>query len=167
MPACPENISRRKLLFGAVAFVVVSCTKPYQIGDYVLVEWGEDKLLYPAYIVEKRGKSQFRVHYEGYASRWDEVVPLPRIKGRVMGKGTPPPPPRKVRVAHGLAAEEKGANAPVSQFKVGDRVMVKWRESTYRANVIEIVSTSELKVHYEGHETAWDEIIPVSRIVDQ
>lgn len=167
MPRSLEGISRRKFVVLASAALLVSCTRPYQVGDYVLVEWGEDKLLYPAYIVERRGKSHFRIHYEGYASRWDEVVPLPRIKGRVVGQVTPPPPPRRVRVALGLSVEDKGEKAPVSQFKVGDRVMVKWRESTYRANVIEIVSATELKVHYEGHETAWDEIIPVSRIIDR
>lgn len=158
---------RRAIVIGCFAGLCVGCSRPYQVGDYVLVEWGGDQLLYPAFIIEKKDKSRFKVHYEGYPSRWDETVPLPRIKGRVEGKVTHPPPPLKVRVARGLKPEKKGTNLPVSQFKEGDRVKVKWRESVYRANVIEVVSANELKVHYEGHETAWDEVVPVSRIVDR
>jgi hypothetical protein len=137
------------------------------VGDYVLVEWGEDKLLYPAFITEVKGQSRFRVHYEGYPTRWDEIVSLPRIKGRVEGKVKPPPPPLKVRLAQGIKPKKKGETAPVSQFKEGDRVKVKWRESIYRANVLEVVSATEVKVRYEGHESAWDEVVPVTRIVDQ
>lgn len=161
-----KELNRRALLLYSGFFCLVGCSRPYQVGDYVLVEWGEDKLFYPAYIIELRPNARFRVHYEGYPARWDEVVPLPRIKGLVEGKVTPPPPPQKVRLALGLEPEEKGTNAPVSQFKVGDRINVKWRESVYRVNVVEVVSASELLVHYEGHESAWDEVVPVSRIVD-
>jgi hypothetical protein len=159
-------VARRALLILALG-LATGCSRPYQVGDYVLVEWGEDKLLYPAYIIEKKSKSRFKVHYEGYPTRWDETVQLPRIKNRVEGKVTHPPPPLKVRVAQGLKPEKKGAKVPVSQFKEGDRVKVKWRESVYRATVIEVVSANQLKVHYEGHESAWDEVVPVSRIVDR
>lgn len=161
-----RELHRRMLLVYASCLLATGCSRPYQVGDYVLVEWGEDKLLYPAYIIELRPNARFRVHYEGYPSRWDEVVPLPRIRGLVEGKVNPPPPPQKVRLALGLKSENKGANAPVSQFKVGDRIKVKWRESVYRANVVEVVSASELLVHYDGHEPAWDEVVPVTRIVD-
>jgi hypothetical protein len=159
-------LNRRGLLLTLCLLWLSGCSRPYQVGDYVLVEWGEDKLLYPAYIIEKRVNARFRVHYEGYPSRWDEIVPLPRIRGLVEGKVTPPPPPKRVRLALGLEPEKKGTNVPVSQFKVGDRIKVKWRESVYRANVIEVVSASELRVHYEGHESAWDEVVPATRIVD-
>lgn len=160
------KVNRRALLVFASCLWLGGCSRPYQVGDYVLVEWGDDKLLYPAYIIEKKANARFRVHFEGYPARWDEIVALPRIKGLVEGKVTPPPPPRKVRLVLGLEPENKGTNVPVSQFKVGDRVKVKWRESVYRANVIGIVSASEIRVHYEGHESAWDEVVPVSRIVD-
>ena len=162
-----STISRRSALLALGVMSIGGCQRPYQVGDYVLVEWGEEKLLYPAFIIEKYENARYRVHYEGYPSRWDEVVALPRIKGRVEGKVTPPPPPRKVRLARGLKPEKKGTNVPVSQFKAGDRVNVRWRESVYRASVIEVVSATELKVHYEGHESAWDEVVPMSRIVDR
>lgn len=161
-----KEVGRRALLLYSSLFCFGGCSRPYQVGDYVLVEWGEEKRFYPAYIIEKKPNARFRVHYEGYPARWDEIVALARIKGLVEGKVTPPPPPQKVRLALGLSPENKGAKAPVSQFKVGDRIKVKWRESVYRASVIEVVSASELRVHYEGHESAWDEIVPLSRLVD-
>ena len=148
----------------ALSLLLMSCSRPYRIGDHILVEWGEDNLSYPAYIVEKKSKMRFRVHYDGYPARWDEDVGLPRIKGMVEGEVPHPPPPKKVRLARGLDTPELG-DTPVSPFKVGDKIRVLWRESDYRATVLEIVSGKELRVHYEAHEEAWDEVIPVSRVV--
>lgn len=148
------------LLFLACA---AGCSRPYRVGDKVLVEWGQDRFLYPAFVIEIKGKSRFRVHYEGYPPRWDEDVSLPRIRGLLTKEVTPPPPPQRVRLARGLDTSSKG-KAAVSPFKEGDRVKVRWRESLYRASVLEIISATEMRVHYEGHESAWDEIVDVSRI---
>ena len=89
-----------------VAAGVGACSRPYRIGDKVLVEWGEERLLYPAFIIEIKGKSRYRVHYDGYPSRWDEDVELPRIQGHVTSDVPPPPPPLKVRVARGLGTND-------------------------------------------------------------
>ncbi len=72
-----------------------ACSEPYRVGEYVLVEWEPGKV-YPAYITEASGSTRFRVHFDGYDSRWDEDVSIDRIKGRVEGPVTPPPPPEKV-----------------------------------------------------------------------
>lgn len=158
-------MKRRTLFFLAFALSgAVACSRPYRVGDKVLVEWGEERLLYPAFIIEMKGKSRFRVHYDGYPSRWDEDVELARIQGYVTSAVAAPPPPLKVRVARGLGTKD-AVDAPVSPFKAGDRVRVHWRESAYRAVVLEVVSSTELLVHYEGHEDAWDEIVAVSRVV--
>lgn len=155
---------RRSLALLAAGTLLLACSRPYRVGDHVLVEWGEERLLYPAFIIERKSKSRFRVHYEGYPSRWDEDLELVRIAGHVEGEVVAPPPPLKVRIARGFDAKKSG-DAPVSPFKEGDRVRVRWRESVYRAVVLEIVSTTELLIHYDGHEAAWDEVIPVSRVV--
>lgn len=144
--------------------VLAACSREYRVGDHVLVEWGKEGHVYPAYIIQKKEGSRFRVHYEGYPSRWDEDVALPRIVGRVTGPVNPPPPPKRVRLAQGLD-QDKDEDAPVSRYKEGDHIRVKWRGSVYRATVLEVVNPGEFKVHYDGHEEAWDEVIPVSRIV--
>src|SRR5690606_33016512 len=101
------------------------CEESYRVGEYVWVEWeGRD---YPAYIIEKKGATRFRVHFDGYESRWDEDVTLDRIKGRIKGPVSPPPPPEKVARAAGISPKASSSAAPVSHYKVGDRVRVKWR----------------------------------------
>lgn len=162
------DLSRRSCLGGGALLVAAlalpACSRPYRVGDYVLVEWGDENQFYPAYIIEKRSKTRFRVHYDGYPSRWDEEIGLPRIQGYVEGEPPHPPPPKRVRLARGLKPKKEG-ETPVSPFKEGDKVRVRWRESTYRATVLEIVSANELLIHYDGHESAWDEVIETSRVV--
>src|SRR5690606_11479143 len=59
-----------------------ACARAYQVGDHVLVEWGDEGHVYPGFIVKQKSASVFRVHFEGYPARWDEDVSLPRIRGR-------------------------------------------------------------------------------------
>jgi len=141
-----------------------ACTRPYQIGDHVLVEWGEEGHVYPAFIVKQKSGSVFRVHFEGYPARWDEDVSLPRIRGRAGPSPAHPPPPKKIRLAQ-AKAEGQEDQTQLGRYKAGDRVKVMWRGSVYRAVVLELKSPTEFKVHYEGHEPAWDEVVPASRIV--
>lgn len=145
-----------------LCLALAGCKEPYRVGEYVWVEW-EGKN-YPAYIIEKKGETRFRVHYDGYESRWDEDVTLDRIKGRIEGPAVSPPPPEKVARAEGIAPRASGSAAPVSQYKVGDRVRVKWRGSLYTATVLSVVAPDRYLVHYEGHESAWDEVVSIDRI---
>ncbi len=152
----------RLTLLLVVAALSVACQEPYRVGEHVWVEWeGRD---YPAYLLEKRGRSRFRVHYDGYDARWDEDVTLDRIKGRVTGPVTPPPPPDKVARASGVTPKAAGSAGALSPYKPGDKVRVKWRGSVYGATVIAVVSSNKLLVHYDGHESAWDETIGIDRI---
>jgi hypothetical protein len=151
-------------VFLALALFATACKKQHRIGEYVLVEWEEGKL-YPAYITEMKSKTRYRVHYDGYDAKWDEDVTLDRIKGVVRGKVVAPPPPKKVERSLGAAAAAAGSASPVSEHKVGDRVRVRWRGSVYQATIINVVERDEYLVHYDGHETAWDEVIKSERIV--
>lgn len=165
MPHRPELFA---WLFGAaVALAAAGCKEPYRVGEHVLVEWEEGKL-YPGYITEQTGKSRFRIHFDGYDSRWDEDVSIDRIKGRVEGPVPAPPPPEKVARALGVKKSADAQANPalaVSPYKVGDRVRVTWRGSVYTAIILEVVSKDRFKVHYEGHESAWDEVVPLDRVV--
>ncbi len=53
-------------------------TNTYRLGDQVRVQWSGK--YYAAQIVEVVGKEQYRVHYDGYGSEWDENVGLSRIQ---------------------------------------------------------------------------------------
>lgn len=150
-------------VFGGLS--VTACKKPYRVGDHVLVEWEEGKT-YPAYVLEVNGKSRYRVHFDGYDSRWDEDVGIDRIVGRVEGPVAPLPPPAKVTRAAGTpvgSAKPTGAHG----YQPGDRVRVTWRGSVYAAIVIGVEGKDRLLVHYEGHENAWDEIVSIDRVVSR
>jgi hypothetical protein len=151
-------------LAAIVGVLIAACNEPYRVGEYVLVEW--DGRNYPAYVIERKGETRFRVHYDGYDPRWDEDVTLERIKGRIKGPVTPPPPPEKVARAAGITHPAgSGSAPPVATFKVGDRVKVLWRGSIYAATIVGVVSPDRFLVHYDGHESAWDETVEIDRIV--
>jgi len=148
----------------AASLLLSGCRDHYRIGEYVWVEWeGRD---YPAYIIDQKGKAKFRVHFDGYDSRWDEDVTPERIKGKVQGPAPPPPPPpEKVARALGLLPKPAGSAGAASSYAAGDRVRVRWRGSNYAAIIVAVVAPGTLTVHYEGYGSEWDETIPEDRIV--
>ena len=110
--------------------------------------------------------TRYRVHFDGYDARFDEDVSLDRIEGRVEGIAPTPPPPHKVARAVGSAnPTDAGAALLVNPYKPSDRVRVRWRGSVYTAIVLEVVSKDRVRIHYEGFENAWDEIVQIDRIV--
>jgi hypothetical protein len=144
------------------------CKKPYRVGEHVLVEWEKEQPPYPAYITQRVGATRYRVHFDGYDSRWDEDVSFERLLGRVEGPVTVPPPPPKVALAAGVASPKTAGSAgevAVSPYKEGDRVRVSWRGSVYSATVVKVVAKDRFEVHYEGHEAAWDEAVGIDRIL--
>lgn len=159
-------MARRLALLWALLLPLVglACSRPYQVGDHVLVEWGDEGHLYPAYIVRAKSRSAFRVHFEGYPARFDEDVGLPRIHGRAQSGAPHPPPPRHVRLLQGGDDPSPGEKQ-LARYKVGDKVRVSWRGSVYRATVLAVKSPTEFEIHYEGYESAWDEVVPAARIV--
>ena len=73
----------------------LGCSRSYDVGDHVLVEWEGKE--YPAMIIEVPGPGRVKVHYDGYDELWDETIPRSRVKGRVTGPVAPVEPPAKVR----------------------------------------------------------------------
>lgn len=161
-----RRVSRRALGLLLVSAWASACTRRYRVGEHVLVEWEPGSgQLYPAYVLERVGQSRFRVHFEGYDSRFDEEVSADRIKGRVEGPVVTPPPPAKVARSVSSATPDAGAAAAVNPYKVGDRVRVTWRNSVYPAVVLEVTAKDRVRVHYEGIESAWDETVTLDRLV--
>lgn len=146
--------------------LLTGCKRPYRVGEHVLVEWEEDSpQLYPAYIIERIGETRYRVHFDGYDSRFDQDVSVDRIRGRIEGPVSSPPPPKNVaRAAAARTEQDAGAALAVNPYKAGDRVRVRWRGSIYSATVLEVTARDRVLVRYEGHESAWDEVVGLDRI---
>ena len=164
----PRSSALAPLLVGLALFLA-ACNEPYRIGEYVWVEW-EEGAYYPAYIIQRKSATRYRVHFEGYGSRWDEDVTLDRIRGRVDGPASAPPPPKKVQRSRGQTGKGPDGRPiapPLSAFSEGDRVRVRWRGSIYSATVIGVVKSDQILVHYDGLENAWDEIVTLDRIVSK
>ena len=143
-------------------FTVSGCKKPFRVGEYVLVDWEENRP-FPAYITEKTGSARYRVHFDGYDC--DQEVSLERIKGRVQGP-VPQPTPGKLPCAHAVPAPSGSAPAVTpAPFKPNDHVRVTWRGTIYSATVLSVVAKDRFVVHYEGLESAWDETVTLDRIV--
>ena len=70
------GLSRRRLGCALLVLGIPGCARPYRIGDYVLVEWGEEGRVYPAYVLALKGNGRYRVHFDGYPARFDEDVTL-------------------------------------------------------------------------------------------
>jgi len=72
---------RRILILIALSLLLLcGCSRAYDVGDHVLVEW-EGKV-YPAMILEVPGPGKVKVHYDGYGNEWDENVGRSRIQGK-------------------------------------------------------------------------------------
>lgn len=84
---------------------------PYSVQQVVEVQWGAT--WYTARVVEVLSPSAFRIHYEGWADSWNEVVGLDRIRpfGIVPQPNVPPPSP----VSTNLIVDG-GFESPALQF---------------------------------------------------
>jgi hypothetical protein len=90
---------------------------------------------WPAQILSKSGEL-YRIHYDGWESKWDEYVPPTRL--------CQPPPP---------------VNAAV-----GDAVSVEYRGAWYAARVLEVHEDGRLRVTYDGWDASWDEDVVPARV---
>lgn len=154
-------VLRLVLVVLVAACVLVGCRRPYRVGERVRVLFDDKEC--PGFILDKRGRSRFYVHFtfEGY--KWEESVSLERVKGVAPDSMPNCAPPK--RVARALGIRGKKEAEAVTPYKKGDRLKVKWRGSTYSATIIEVVAADKLRIHYDGHEEAWDETISAERIV--
>ncbi len=49
-------------------------------------------------------------------------------------------------------------------YRVGDEVMVEWEGKDYPAVILSASGPTKFKVHYEGYDETWDEVVPRSRM---
>ena len=50
------------------------------------------------------------------------------------------------------------------ELHVGDQVLVDWEGKVYPAVILEEQSATKFKVHYDGFDPMWDEVVPKDRI---
>lgn len=158
------STSPRRLALGLAMLLAatlgVGCKETYRVGDFVLVDWCEGE--YPGYVVARKGRTRYRVHFDGYESRWDTDITHDKIKRR-LDEPVLPPPPLCAEVARALGIQQPEKGAP-ALYQPGAHIKVTWRGSVYKATVLSIEGPNRFKVHYEGHDDAWDEVISGDRI---
>ena len=49
-------------------------------------------------------------------------------------------------------------------YRVGDEVMVEWEGKHYPAVILSADTPAKFRIHYDGYDEAWDEVVPKSRI---
>lgn len=49
-------------------------------------------------------------------------------------------------------------------YGVGDHVYVEWEGQEYPAMILSLEGPSKFKVHYDGYDTIWDEVVVKDRI---
>jgi hypothetical protein len=143
---------------------------PYKVGDVVEVEW--HGFWFAADVLAVR-KNKLRVHYRGWGDHWDEDVTLNRVRRgdpEELQKKTSPAPVNLGR-SFGQAplriGSPDGSVRPVSAttaLKPGDRVQGEWAGAWWAAEVLAVQPNGDVRVHYEGWDSAWDETVPRSRL---
>jgi hypothetical protein len=61
-------------------------------------------------------------------------------------------------------AKDAGATTNAAAFAVGDKLNVEWKGKTYPATVIGVAGPDKYRIHYDGYESSWDEVVGPSRI---
>ena len=61
------------------------------------------------------------------------------------------------------APKDAGATTTAA-FKVKDKINVEWKGKDWPATVIQVVGTDKYKIHYDGFDSSWDEVVGPSRI---
>jgi hypothetical protein len=142
-------------------FVLMHCSRRNRVGEHVWVLYESRPAR--AFIVEKTGESRVRVQFESCDTSWQREVTTDKITGRV-SESEAAHPPAVPACAPTNAARKGDAIGLAAPYRVGDRIRVKWRGSTYNATIVGVVAPERIRVHYEGLESAWDETITTDRI---
>lgn len=94
----------------------------YSVGSHVLVSRGGQWL--PATIVQATADQRFVIQYDGYGPQWNEAVGQDRLKP---------------------------AAQAVADYKVGERVLVTAQNLWRVADVIQQLTPTSYRVHYDGY----------------
>ncbi len=155
------NVFAMRVVAVSLAFIFVQCSKRNRIGEHIWVM--HEGVPVRAFIVERTGEARIRVQFEGCDATWQREITADRITGRVSDAEAARVPARPACAPTSVSRKGDPVGL-VAAVKVGDRIRVRWRGSTYNASVAGILASDRILVHYEGFENAWDEIVPTDRI---
>ncbi len=127
------------LVFAAIMTLPSVSAAACQPGDKAEVLW--KGTWYAASVLKAKGDQCF-IHYDGYGSSWDEWVG-----------------PGRIRLVGGKATPAGGAT-----FGEGDAVRVLWKGTWYDAHVLNKTAPNLWKIHYDGYDSSWDEVVGPNRI---
>ena len=144
-----------------MVLLCAGCNRRTRVGEHVWVTYEGAPVR--AYIVERTGEARVRVQFEGCDATWQREITTDRIAGQLSDVEALRPPVH-LACAPMSAARKGDAFGLTVPYRIGDRIRVKWRRSTYNATIVGLLPPDRLQVHYEGLENAWDEVISTDRI---
>lgn len=68
------------------------------------------------------------------------------------------------KMEEGLKDIEEVAEANIAAYKKGDKVQVQWKESWYAAEIVDVTTEGQYKIHYDGYGAEFDETVGTERI---
>jgi hypothetical protein len=154
----------------ASLLLVTACggAKKWKPQDAVQVEWKGS--WYQATILEAKDDGNYKIHYDGWSSSWDEVVPPNRIRERGAGAAVPPPQQNLdiPAVSAPASAAEVDQNVPAFdaalKYKKGDKVRIMWGSKWWAGEILEVQDGDKYKIHYDGWNASSDEVVGNDRL---
>lgn len=147
---------------------------PLSLGDRVLALDTTDQWL-PAEVLELLPRGRVKVNYVGWSSDWDEAVPrsrlrLPAPEDRVpsalpdsdAGSSRPRTDP-SYSGPHPVPSSDRPVTA-ATPLTAGDVVQVESAGQWYPSDVLEILPDGQVKIHFRGWSSTFDEVVPRSRV---
>jgi hypothetical protein len=157
----------------------------HPIGSKVVVQWGQQ--WWDATVLETPAPNVWKIHYDGWAERWNELVGPERIRDR---SSVPRGAARGVKpwrigcviavllivvagamsLAANRALHRPSQDPPAAEqrpppvMQPGQMVEVYWNGTWYRARILEVRPNGHARIHYEGWADSYDEVVGPRRV---
>lgn len=67
-------------------------------------------------------------------------------------------------ITNGYAGENEKWVAKGNQFSKGERVRIEWRGKWYPGQVLQVLGPNRYRIHYDGYDHSWDEMVSDRRL---
>jgi hypothetical protein len=148
-------------------------------GQILQVEWGGN--WWACRIVRLLDGGDVTIHYAGWESKYDEVVPRSRLQldpdaitAALDGADEPVIVVPLVTAPSPAVAPAESDNGPITpsdrlvddeaDLAIGAHVQVEWKGNWWRGEVMQVLDDGTVLIHYTGWGDNWDEVVPRSRL---